>query len=105
MSLTSGAWREKFRDHSRLRTSARGDDYRLDVGGEESTVRMILELTVGATPIGGRVVLKDGSVREFTGWLALVRALEEATAIGDRPSLPSDDTEARRARERSRDGN
>jgi hypothetical protein len=48
------------------------------------TVRVTLTFSVDAEPISGRVLLEDGSGRTFVGWLALVRAVEDALAAARR---------------------
>jgi hypothetical protein len=55
-----------------------------EVDGEEQTVTVTLELAASAEPISGRVIGHDGVAREFTGWIAFVRALENAAHQAER---------------------
>lgn len=49
------------------------------MASSERTLSVRLDLEIGRDPIAGRLVRNDGTQREFVGWLALVRALDEAT--------------------------
>jgi hypothetical protein len=41
------------------------------------TLRVIVDVDVGADPITGRVAAIDAAPREFTGYVSLIAALEE----------------------------
>ena len=45
----------------------------------QATVTVELTLRVGSEPITGALRGEDGRPRPFVGWVALVRALEDAT--------------------------
>ena len=50
------------------------------VGMQSTTAAISLELSLDGESLTGRAVASDGAVRDFSGWLGLVSAIEALIA-------------------------